>query len=146
MTPHNIARNILAPLGLAGLMTLGALAQPTINKVPPSVITSPVDAKGSYTQYCAVCHGTLGKGDGPAAVALKKAPADLTRLAKKNGGKYPETRVSRYITGEETVAAHGTRDMPVWSQIFHSMDAQNKIKDDLRVYNLVAYIKTLQVD
>lgn len=137
---------LLVSLGIAGLMAMGALAQPTIKKVPPSVVTSPADARESYNQYCAVCHGTTGKGDGPAAVALKKAPTDLTQLAKKNGGKFPEAKVSHYISGQETVAAHGTRDMPIWGQIFHSIDAQDKMKDDLRVHNLVTYVQSLQVE
>lgn len=150
MTP----RNVVLTFGMLGLMTVAAVGQPTnnaavgqptINKVPASVRTSPVNAKESYSQYCAVCHGTSGKGDGPAAVALKKAPADLTQLARKNGGNFPDARISRYIAGEETVDAHGTRDMPVWGQIFHSIDAQNKTVDDLRVYNLVNYLKSLQV-
>ncbi len=137
---------VVAFLGIIGMMAVGGFAQPTIKKVPPSVVTSPVDAKASYDAYCAVCHGKAGKGDGPAAVALKKAPTDLTQLTKKNGGKFPDARLSQYISGQETVAAHGTRDMPVWGVIFHSIDAQDKIKDDLRVHNLVNYIQTLQVE
>jgi copper resistance protein D len=31
-----------------------------------------------YTKNCALCHGTNGKGDGPAAAALPIRPADLT--------------------------------------------------------------------
>lgn len=139
-------RSVVAFLGILGLAGIGLLAQPTIKKVPPSVVTSPADAKASYNQYCAVCHGAAGKGDGPAAVALKKAPTDLTQLTKKNGGKFPDARVSHYISGQETVAAHGTRDMPVWGQVFHSVDAQSRMIDDLRVHNLTEYVKSLQIE
>lgn len=139
-------RKVVAALGIFGLAAVAALGQTTIKKVPVSVRTSPVDAKASYTEYCAVCHGPAGRGDGPAAVALKKAPTDLTQLTKKNAGKFPDAKVSHYIAGEETVAAHGTRDMPVWGTVFHSIDAQDKTIDDLRVYNLVEYIKTMQVE
>jgi putative copper export protein/mono/diheme cytochrome c family protein len=31
-----------------------------------------------FVAHCAVCHGTLGRGDGPAAPALPMKPADLT--------------------------------------------------------------------
>src|SRR5208337_193243 len=48
--------------------------------------TSPVSGKEMYTAYCAVCHGTDGKGGGPAASALKVPPSDLTLLSKNNGG------------------------------------------------------------
>lgn len=34
--------------------------------------------KTLFEQYCATCHGKSGHGDGPAAAALKPAPADLS--------------------------------------------------------------------
>ena len=64
----------------------------TIQHVPMKP-TSPVSGKEMYTNYCAVCHGTEGKGNGPAAEALKTPPSDLTVLSKKNGGKYPALKV-----------------------------------------------------
>jgi mono/diheme cytochrome c family protein len=96
-----------------------------------------------FTEYCAVCHGPLGKGDGPAASALKKTPADLTQLTAKNGGKFPELRIAQYISGDETVASHGTRDMPIWGSIFHSTGEGSAV-DQLRIHNLSDYVKTLQ--
>src|SRR5713101_3052138 len=52
------------------------------------------------TAYCAVCHGTDGKGGGPAATALKVPPTDLTLLSKNNGGKYPALKVTGAIHGD----------------------------------------------
>ena len=63
-----------------------------------------------------MCHGKEGKGDGPAAKALTKAPADLTKLAASNNGMFPDVKVRRYIEGLDDVAAHGTRDMPMWGR------------------------------
>lgn len=37
------------------------------------------DAATVYANRCAFCHGTTGKGDGPAGVALKPPPRDLTQ-------------------------------------------------------------------
>ena len=42
--------------------------------------------KIEYQSKCASCHGNDAKGDGPIADQLKIRPADLTQLAKKNGG------------------------------------------------------------
>jgi mono/diheme cytochrome c family protein len=67
------------------LAICAALAAQEIQKVPIQP-TSAADGKEMFTTYCAVCHGTSGKGDGPAAAALKKRPADLTQLARKNNG------------------------------------------------------------
>ena len=60
----------------------------------PIKATSPASGGEMYKTYCAVCHGTDGKGGGPAASALKVPPTDLTQLSKKNGGKYPGLKVS----------------------------------------------------
>src|SRR3974377_2575154 len=55
--------------------------------------TGAVSGKELYLDHCAVCHGVDGKGNGPAAPALKTAPPDLTLLAKNNGGKFPSTDI-----------------------------------------------------
>jgi hypothetical protein len=97
-----------------------------------------------YTAYCAVCHGTDAKGGGPAASALKTAPTDLTLLAKNNGGKYPEMKVSSAIRGEGGPPAHGSKDMPVWGSLFWSMSAGHEGELQQRVSNLPHYIESLQ--
>lgn len=95
-----------------------------------------------YKTWCASCHGLLGKGDGPAAAALKIAPADLTQLAKKNGGKFPMEKVRNYIDGTKEVASHGSRDMPVWGNFFRRLG-----QDDVtyRIVTLANYVASLQV-
>lgn len=35
--------------------------------------------KKVYAQFCAICHGKKGKGDGMAGMALKPRPADFTK-------------------------------------------------------------------
>jgi mono/diheme cytochrome c family protein len=137
-------RNAIALLGLVGVMALNAAAQTKIEKVPP-VATSAASGSEMFNAYCAVCHGPTGVGNGPAARALNKAPTDLTKLSAKNGNKFPEAVVSRYIAGDETVAAHGTRDMPIWGKVFHSMDNSAAV-DQLRISNLTNYVKSLQTN
>ena len=61
-----------------------------------------------YGELCAVCHGKSGKGDGPAAGALKKSTPDLTVLASNNGGIFP-ARICRrhhYRQGFNPVTRH----------------------------------------
>jgi mono/diheme cytochrome c family protein len=129
-------------LVLAGALAAGAAAQVKVEKTTVTR-TSPSSGKEMFTEYCAVCHGAMGKGDGPAASALKKAPADLTQLTAKNGGKFPDIRVMRYISGEDAVAAHGTRDMPMWGEVFHSLN-RDQGTTQLRISNLTDYVKGLQ--
>jgi len=71
-----------------------------------------------FRQYCAPCHGLEGTGDGPVGRALKKKPADLTSLAKNNGGVFPAKEVHDFIYGTRTVASHGPREMPIWGYAF----------------------------
>lgn len=129
-----------------GLMLAGGLMAQQVKKVTIQSKPVPSAASGEqmFREYCAVCHGTTGKGDGPAANALKKRPADLTQLARKNKGKYPELAVINYVRGSDVVAAHGSRDMPVWGQLFRSLEPHDNGIPDLRVNNLTGYIKTLQ--
>jgi mono/diheme cytochrome c family protein len=106
--------------------------------------TSPVSGKEMYTAYCAVCHGTDGKGGGPAASALKVPPSDLTLLSKSNGGKYPALKVGSVIRGTSNLAAHGSKEMPVWGALFWSMSSGHEGEVQQRVTNLTRYIESLQ--
>jgi mono/diheme cytochrome c family protein len=104
--------------------------------------TSAASGEEMYMNYCASCHGKDGKGNGPAAPALKRQPSDLTMLSKKNGGKFPGNAVYVAISGQFTVSAHGSREMPVWGQVFGQNDPSGQAK--LRLTNLTNYIQSLQ--
>ncbi len=71
-----------------------------------------------YDAQCAVCHGLDAKGNGLYAASLKVPPADLTTLAQKNGGIFPVDRITKVIDGRTEIAAHGSRDMPIWGARF----------------------------
>lgn len=60
-----------------------------------------MDATGAalFADYCAACHGADGRGNGSAAAGLSPAPADLTQIAARNGGTFPEARVMSTIDG-----------------------------------------------
>ena len=106
--------------------------------------TSAASGQEMYKSYCAVCHGLDGKGNGPAVDALKVPPPDLTMLAQKSGGKYPALKVSAIISGEEVLAAHGSKDMPIWGHLFWSMSGGHEAEVQQRVANLNKYIESLQ--
>ncbi len=75
----------------------------------------------------------------------KVLPADLTMLAKKNGGKYPSERVASTIRGDVDVPAYGTREMPIWGNLFYHMSQGHQAEVQLRIANLNRYIESLQV-
>jgi mono/diheme cytochrome c family protein len=93
-----------------------------------------------YSNYCASCHGQDGKGDGPVAKSLSRPPADLTRLSAANGGTFPSERVAEVIDGRREVAAHGTREMPVWGRAVRFGPSIVRT----RVRAIVDYVSTLQ--
>jgi mono/diheme cytochrome c family protein len=127
--------------GAAGAQTPKPAAQPPKIEKAPIQQTKAGDAGTMYTTYCAVCHGKEGKGDGPAAKALTKTPADLTKLSARNGGTFPGVKVRRYIEGLDDVAAHGTRDMPMWGDLFRSL---NRDTAQIRVEALAEYLQAMQ--
>jgi mono/diheme cytochrome c family protein len=94
---------------------------------------------GSFRAYCASCHGVDAKGNGPAAAALKVKVPDLTLLATRNGGTFPATLVRKVILGDNTVVAHGSREMPVWGPIFHQVE-EDVDRGNVRIANLVQYL------
>ena len=117
---------------------------PTIKHVP-AAYTTPSSGKEMFNAYCASCHGTDAKGDGPAAPALKMPTTNLTALAAKNGGVFPAAHVAAVIQGDAMTPAHGSKDMPVWGPIFMSIGGHSKADVQLRIRNLTAYLESLQI-
>lgn len=103
-----------------------------------------VEGGALFKAYCAACHGTDAKGNGPMSEWLKVETPDLTRIGERAGGTFPLTRVQRIISGEDNIrSGHGTREMPVWGPIF-SQVSSDRDWGRMRVYNLAEFIKTLQ--
>ena len=98
-----------------------------------------------FRSYCASCHGMAARGDGPLAANLRVAPADLTRIAKRNHGKYDAEKVRRAIDGRDAKEIHGGSDMPVWGDAFkRAGEGYDEAKVKERIDALVDYLATLQ--
>jgi mono/diheme cytochrome c family protein len=123
---------------------IGLAAQTKKVEVRPAKPTSPASGERMYVAYCAACHGTTGKGDGPAADSLKNQPADLTQLAKKHGGKYPAEYVAGILQGKTEVTPHGSEEMLVWGPVFRGVSKGDEGQVRLRVYNLNKYLESRQ--
>jgi mono/diheme cytochrome c family protein len=129
-------------IGLAALVLSAQEPKPKLEVAP---VRNRGLTKGPelYQAYCAPCHGKDGKGDGPAAAALKTTPTDLTTLAKTHGGKFPVGGVREVLGGGSSTPAHGSAEMPVWGPIFRSMHSNQSIAA-LQVDNLVHYLESIQ--
>jgi mono/diheme cytochrome c family protein len=138
---------------LAGAPSIAESQNETgIELTPQGQVTS---GARQFRTYCAQCHGTNAKGDGPVAASLKKKPADLTVLSKNNHGVFPYEHVFNTITGTDVVASHGTREMPIWSQVFAlpsstqgSLGSGGNVRShkqvDARIKMIVGYIQSIQ--
>jgi mono/diheme cytochrome c family protein len=120
--------------------TATLLAANTVQTETPDVLAG----KKTYMEYCAACHGEDAKGMGPAASSLKTPPSDLTTLAKRHSGKFPEDYVAQVIRFGKPIQAHGSVDMPVWGPIFNARDKFNEVAVRQRIKNLCEYLATLQ--
>ena len=136
--------NWLIAMLLAGTMVSVAQESKSAVKHETAAATSPASGKEMFMSYCASCHGKSAKGDGPAANALKQAPADLTTIAKRNGGKFPSDRVASVLRGQASLMAHGDQEMPVWGPVFWRMSQGHEEQVQMRVANLTHYLESLQ--
>lgn len=132
---------VCAMLGGTGIAAQSKSAAGDQN-LPPLIRS--LNGADLFRAYCASCHGLDAKGDGPAAAALKSKPADLTVLAKKNGGVFPGPRVRKVIMGDDVIASHGSREMPIWGPIFHQIE-EDVDRGNVRLENLVKYLESVQV-
>lgn len=138
---NRFQRGVLILMGLLlGFVNTTFAQDKQVKKEP---IKKPESGASMFREYCAVCHGTDAKGKGPAASALKQAPADLTTLAKRHDGKFPDAYVAEVLRNGVKTPAHGDVEMPVWGPVFVSMDSLEV--SYVRISSLVSYIKSLQV-
>ncbi|HUO17633.1 MAG TPA: c-type cytochrome [Verrucomicrobiae bacterium] len=139
----SLALILVLSAAMAVAQSAPAQSSTTVKHVP--ITNTPSNSgKEMYNSYCAVCHGLDGKGNGPAASALKATPTDLATLAQKNGGKYPAAHVASVIRGQANLPSHGTQEMPIWGPLFSSISQGHEAQVQQRTTNLVQYIETLQ--
>lgn len=139
-------------IGIIGMLAVW-LAHGTESAVAaPENVTPTVEQDFNF--HCAACHGTDGKGGGPVADILKIQPPDLTRIAERNGGIFSEDAVFETIAGSNMPLSHGTREMPIWGNLFigETLDrsvsveeAQEAVAEATeRIKRLVKYLHAIQ--
>lgn len=134
------------PLAACALVVASSLAMAQKKAPIPEDVKLIESLQGAdlFRAYCASCHGTDGKGKGPAASSLKSTPADLTKISARSGGKFPFVKVQQIIAGQApVVVSHGNREMPVWGPVFSQVTTDQDF-GTLRVYNLAKFLETIQ--
>jgi mono/diheme cytochrome c family protein len=100
-----------------------------------------------FRRFCASCHGTEGRGDGPVAASLRVEVPDLTRTASRGRDTDPRDRIIRIIDGRHIIGAHGTRLMPVWGEDLALLEIGNPEAErtsQLIIGRLADYVISLQ--
>jgi mono/diheme cytochrome c family protein len=85
---------------------------------------NPSKGKARYKQYCAVCHGARGRGDGPMAKATTPPASSLTSR---------EVREKSDKDLLNVIAEGRGGSMPAWRGILN----------DQELLDMVAYVRTL---
>lgn len=140
---------------LAAILTASfAYAQAGVAKAPGASEAQISEGELEFRLYCAQCHGMEATGNGPVAPALRQKPANLRQLARNHGGVFPLQEVHEFIDGTKDVAAHGTREMPIWGIAFQHRPGTNRDNSapplsqaevDRRIDALVDYVRSIQV-
>ena len=137
----NMKRRAL--LGVGWVVAAGLAAQLAWADPPPDVD----EGRELYERHCMVCHGPAGKGDGPLADELKVRPADLTKIAQRRGGTFPEIELREFIDGRRKVRGHGGGEMPIWGRVFArggESGTASEAEVNAKLDALVAYLRSIQ--
>lgn len=134
---------LLVTIGAALLAPTLAALQSTPGGTSPAEPTR-LDGAALFKTYCASCHGTSAKGDGPVASHLRRRPPDLTRLAKRNRGAFDAEWIARVIDGRRPLKGHGGAEMPVWGDAFQGTGGTTAQTASARIDAVVQYLKSIQ--
>jgi len=135
------AASSFAPALIAGLLLLAA---GTVGGEGPRAS----EGELLYRTSCLSCHGEAGDGNGPMNEVLRAKPADLTRLARDNGGKFPTEEVYAVIDGRDVVRGHRASRMPIWGLTFQQLDRDTNQEQDVRdkISSVIRYLESIQDD
>ena len=133
-------------LSFAGIMLAALLFAPVAASAQDQPMKQTTTGGEVYRMYCASCHGPSARGDGPLAATMNRKPANLTEIARRNGGQFPADLVFRTIDGRQKVRGHGGPDMPEWGEAFaKSREAGDAERVKNVIQSLVDYLGSLQL-
>ena len=123
-------------------------------QAPPTAIvvagrpTNSIDGATRFQAHCASCHGSNGRGDGPAARAIPIPVPDLTQISATHPGTDCLLHVLTDLTEGHRAAwqpkvSERDLDMPNWGPMFRALSA-NPDFGRLRLRNVSRYVATIQ--
>ncbi|MEM9544839.1 MAG: cytochrome c [Bacteroidota bacterium] len=96
-----------------------------------------------FQKYCSVCHGQ--DGTGLVIDTFDIQPADLTMIrATRKNDEFPILEIANIIDGRKMSKAHGTRDMPIWGEVFSTDDHLTESQIKGKLGEIIAYLMSIQ--
>ncbi len=144
MKSLNFKRNVIerfltASFVLAGIVMLVTSCFDSTKKTPLE------EGNEFFQSYCVICHGKYADGKGNMADRLNTPPMNLTTIAERRGGVFPDEEIANIIAGKDKVPGHSTGDMPAWWETFKKSEDIKKDKEvQKKIDNIVAYLKAIQ--
>jgi nucleotide-binding universal stress UspA family protein len=137
-------KGVVKKIAFAGALLIAVLLWPAVASAQEMKQTTP--GGETFRTYCATCHGTSARGDGPLAASMRRKPANLTEIAKRNGGVFATELVFKTIDGRQPVRGHGGPDMPAWGDAFgKSREAGDEERVKSLIQALVDYLESIQL-
>jgi mono/diheme cytochrome c family protein len=136
----------LAALAAVAMVWLTSCAG-TPTAAPSTESISRDSGERLYKESCSACHGPDARGNGPVAPILKVPVPDLTLIASRRGGSFPEDEIYRIVDGQADLGAHGSRNMPVWGYEFFGDDTDDELahrEATLKTEKLVEFLRSVQ--
>ncbi|MBS0125461.1 c-type cytochrome [Thetidibacter halocola] len=132
-------------IGFAGLFGL-------VTATTPAMAQDFTYGQALFERNCSVCHGSDGAGGGPVAQLLTERPKNLKLLAKENNNVFPFSDVYQSIDGRREIAAHGSKQMPIWGNLFVAEAYPSTFHPGVgaeeivqaRILGLVYYLQSIQ--
>jgi mono/diheme cytochrome c family protein len=135
---------ILAAFLLFSLVSTAQTQKPSAAPDREAQARIPIAGAKIFQQQCAACHGTDGRGHGPASATRKYKPANLTLISQRNDGKFPYQRVKETIEGKEPGwLALGNRGMPIYGPIFHEVETDQDW-GEVRLDAITKHVESIQ--
>jgi mono/diheme cytochrome c family protein len=135
---NQVKRLLTTSIGLGIALILAAPALADVASTPSNQVEI---GETTYRTYCALCHG-IGGAPGMFSEALNKAAPNLTEIAKRNGGQFPDVKVEQIIR-DGGISGHGTMRLLSWERYFRTDTSEEQV--DQVIHDLIEYLKNHQI-
>lgn len=134
MTTYRSSSLVQAVIGLLTvLLIVGWVGLAPSTPAAWAIKGNPEAGKKTYEQFCLMCHGATGKGDGPTGKFLNPNPADYSTSMPQYGDKWAEYYFNIIKNGGQAMNPPRSAGMPAWG---------GQLKDS-EIWDVISYVETL---